>query len=135
MTTELTWLIYTAVLAASLWIPYIVGINITEFEGKNTIFIRPPEQSKMEPWVQRSYRAHLNLLEQLLPFAIIVLIAAIAKVSNFATVWCSVAFFWLRVTHAIGMITGLARGPIRPVIYLAGWVAILVIAWQVLRHT
>jgi uncharacterized MAPEG superfamily protein len=134
MTTELTWLICTAVLAASLWIPYIVGINITEFEGKNTIFVRPPDNSKMEPWVHRSHRAHLNLLEQLLPFAIIVLIGAIAKVSTPVTVWCSIAFFWLRVAHAIGMIAGLARSPIRPLIYVAGWIATLVFAWQVLRY-
>jgi MAPEG family len=67
MTDELFWLLLTAVLAASLWMPYIVGINMTNFEGKDDIFIRPPDQKQMEPWVQRSYRAHLNLLEQFLP--------------------------------------------------------------------
>jgi hypothetical protein len=41
-------------------------------------------------------------------------------------------FFWLRVAHAIGMISGLARLPLRPMIYFAGWVAMLIFAWQVL---
>jgi uncharacterized MAPEG superfamily protein len=54
--------------------PYIVGVNTTTFEGKDDIFIRPPDQKQMAPWVQRSCRAHLNLLEQFLPFATIVII-------------------------------------------------------------
>jgi MAPEG family len=43
-----------------------------------------------------------------------------------------IMFFWLRVAHAIGMISGLARLPLRPMIYFAGWVAMLIFAWQVL---
>lgn len=49
-----------------------------------------------------------------------------------ATVACSVAFFWLRVAHAIGMISGLAGFPLRPMIYLAGWILMLAFAWQVM---
>ena len=46
MTNELFWLLLTAVLAASLWMPYIVGINTTNFEDKNDIFVRPPIKNK-----------------------------------------------------------------------------------------
>jgi uncharacterized MAPEG superfamily protein len=88
MTSELFWLLLTAVLAASLWMPYIVGINTTNFEGKEDIFVRLPDQRKMAPWVQRSYRAHLNLLEQFLPFATLVIIAQLLKVSTPITAWC-----------------------------------------------
>lgn len=42
MTTELLWLTLTAILAASLWIPYIVGVNTTTYEGKDAEFVRPP---------------------------------------------------------------------------------------------
>ena len=41
MTLELKWLIYTALLAGSLWIPFIVGVNITDFPGKAQLFILP----------------------------------------------------------------------------------------------
>ncbi|MDR5728497.1 MAG: MAPEG family protein [Terriglobia bacterium] len=132
MTTELTWLVYTAILAASLWIPYIVGVNVTDFEGKDGLFARPPDMSKMAPWVHRSYRAHLNLLEQLLPFSLIVIAGALAKISTPITVWCAILFFWLRALHAIGMITGLAKFPIRPLLYVAGWIVTLVFASQIL---
>lgn len=132
MTVELKWLIYTALLAGSLWIPFIVGINMTDFQGKAHLFVRPPDPSQMNPWVHRSLRAHQNLLEQLVPFAIIVLAGAVAHVSTPVTVACSISFFWLRVAHAIGMISGVARLPMRPMIYVAAWIVMLVFAWQVL---
>ena len=59
MTTELFWLVLTAILTSALWIPYIVGVNITPYEGKNDYFLRPPDQSKMVAWVHRSHRAQL----------------------------------------------------------------------------
>jgi uncharacterized MAPEG superfamily protein len=134
MTVELKWLCYSALLAGSLWIPYIIGVNITNFEGKDAQFVRPPDHGTMRPWVHRSLRAHQNLQEQLLPFSIIVLIGAISGVSTPVTSACVVIFFWLRVAHAIGMISGLARLPLRPMIYFSGWIVTLVYAWQVLRH-
>jgi uncharacterized MAPEG superfamily protein len=121
-------------LAASLWIPYIVGINVTDFEGKKELFVRPPDHGKMKPWVHRSLRAHQNLMEQLLPFSVIVLIGAVAGVSTPVMATCAVTFFWLRVAHAVGMITGLARFPIRPMIYFSAWIVTLLYAWQVLSH-
>jgi len=134
MTTELRWLVYSALLAGSLWIPFIVGINVTTFPGKHQLFIRPPDPSAMPAWVHRSLRAHQNLLEQLLPFSIIVLIGAIAGVSTPVTAACSIIFFWLRVAHAIGMISGLARLPLRPMLYLSGWIVMLVFAWQIVTR-
>jgi uncharacterized MAPEG superfamily protein len=134
MTSELFWLLLTAVLTASLWMPYIVGINTTSFEGKDDIFVRPPDLKQMQPWVQRSYRAHLNLLEQFLPFATIVIIAHLVKVSTPITIWCTILFFWIRVAHAVGMISGLARLPVRPLLYIAGWLATMAIAWQIITY-
>jgi uncharacterized MAPEG superfamily protein len=132
MSTELRWLVYTALLAGSLWIPFIIGVNTTKFPGKDQLFIRPPDPSAMPPWVHRSLRAHQNLLEQLLPFSLIVLVGAISDVSTPVTVACSIIFFWLRVAHAIGMISGLARLPLRPMLYFSAWIVMLVFAWQVL---
>jgi uncharacterized MAPEG superfamily protein len=134
MTTELFWLTLTALLAASLWIPYIVGVNTTKYEGQADSFHRPPDPSKMAPWVHRSHRAHLNLIEQFLPFAAMVLIAHLVHVSTPTTAFCAVAFFWIRVAHAIGMISGKARFPVRPVLFTAGWLLTLAFAWQVIAH-
>jgi uncharacterized MAPEG superfamily protein len=134
MTVELKWLCYSALLAGSLWVPFIIGVNLTDFEGKRDQFVRPPDHAKMRPWVHRSLRAHQNMLEQFLPFSVIVLIGAVSGVSTPVTMWCAVIFFWLRIAHAIGMISGIARLPIRPMIYFSGWIVTLLYAWQILSH-
>ena len=61
------------------------------------------------------------------------LAGAVSRVSTPITLACSITFFWLRVAHAIGMISGLAGLPLRPMIYyFAGWIAMLIFACQVL---
>jgi uncharacterized MAPEG superfamily protein len=134
MTTELFYLLLTSVLASSLWIPYIVGVNTTKYEGQDEAFTRPPDHRKMLPWIHRAYRAHQNLLEQFLPFAVIVLIGHSLGVSTNITQWCAILFFVLRLVHAAGMISGFAKFPVRPVIFTAGWVITMVYTWQVLAH-
>jgi uncharacterized MAPEG superfamily protein len=48
----------------------------------------------MKPWVHRSLRAQQNLLEQLLPFAVIVLVGAVAGVSTPVLGTYAAIFFW-----------------------------------------
>ena len=133
MSVEMIYLTLTALLAASLWIPFIVGVN-TQTVKDMSDFTRPPDLSDLPPWIHRAWRAHLNLIEQFLPFAVIVLIAHLQGVSTGVTVWASGACCWIRLALAAGMITGVARFPVRPVIFTAGWVCILLIGWQVLTH-
>ncbi len=134
MTTELFYLLLTAVLASSLWLPYIFGVNITKFVGQDESFTRPPDHRNMLPWVHRAFRAHQNLLEQFVPFAAIVMIGHSLGVSTTITQWCATLFFILRLLHAAGMISGLAKFPLRPAVFTTGWVVTLVYAWQVLSH-
>jgi len=125
MTTEITFTLLTALLAASMWIPYIVGVNTTKFEGQAESFVRPPSQANMKPWIHRAHRAHLNLLEQFLPFAVLVLIGQTLGVSTILLGWLAIAFFVLRCVHAIGMVTGTTRMPVRPIIFTTCWIIIL----------
>jgi uncharacterized MAPEG superfamily protein len=138
MTTELFWLMLTAILAASLWIPYVIGVNTTDYakpEGDPETFVRPPDHRLNLPWVHRAFRAHQNLLEQFTPFAAIVIIGHLLNISTPVTAWCAIIFFWLRVAHAVGMISGKARMPIRPLIFTAGWIVTVVFAAQLLIHS
>ena len=135
MTTELFWLMLTAILAASLWIPFVIGVNTQPYEREDcaeNFFVRPPSHERMVPWVHRAFRAHQNLIEQFVPFAAIVITAHLLKVSNPVTAWCAIIFFWLRLAHAIGMITAWARMPARPIIFTAGWIVTMVMAWAVM---
>ena len=120
MSAELFWLTLTALLAASLWVPYIVGVTMHPVDAAAD-FRRPPDLRQFPEWVHRAHRAHLNMIEQGMPFAVLVLIADAAGVSNGWTVGAAAAFFWLRAVHAVGMISGIARFPLRPILFTAGW--------------
>lgn len=136
MTTELFCLLLTAILAASLWIPFIVGVNITPApEEAPSPFIVPPDPLKMKPWIARAYRAHQNLLEQFLPFAVIVMLAHVLDISTAVTEWTCLIFVGLRVTHAVGMITAKTRMPLRPIIFTTSYICILILAWQVFANS
>ena len=132
MSIELTVLTALALLAASLWIPFIVGVNTvpagTMPDDAPDGFIRAANWRLHRPWVQRAYRAHQNLLEQGIPFAILVLI--LDRVDGFTevTAWTAMAFLLLRVVHAAGYITGWTGFPARPIIFTLGWVCCVILA-------
>ena len=128
LSAELTVVILLSVLAASLWIPYIVGVNRHPQEGIDS-FARPPKLAGFPEWVHRSHRAHLNLLEQLLPFAVLVLIVDRLGAYSSLTFWAALVFLILRMLHAIGMVSGRARFPARPLLFLGGWLCCLVMAY------
>lgn len=76
--------------------------------------------------------AHLNLIKAAMPFAAAVLVAHVMDVSTVVAVWAAAAFFWLRLAHAVGMVSGLARFPVRPIIFTASWACTVAICVQLL---
>ncbi|MCX7559176.1 MAPEG family protein [Sulfitobacter sp. F26204] len=130
--TELGILACLSLFAASLWLPYVVGAaRQTETGGTLDPFQRPADLRQLPAWVHRAHRAHLNLLEQFLPFAVLVLI--VDRVDGFGTLtyWTAIVYFWVRVAHAIGMISGMARMPLRPMLHNIGWVCCLLMGYAV----
>ncbi|QFU09403.1 MAPEG family protein [Rhodobacteraceae bacterium THAF1] len=119
MTPTLFWLAMVGFLAASLWIPQVVGVNITPvtYPPDN----RPPSPTDLVPWVHRAFRAHQNLLEQAMPFGLLTIIAHLADATGPATALIAAVFFALRLAHAAWMISGRTVLPTRPIIFTAGW--------------
>jgi uncharacterized MAPEG superfamily protein len=128
---ELLLLAILMIFAASLWIPYIVGI--TKEPGGDTAFDRPADLHQMRAWVHRAHRAHLNLLEQGMPFAVLVLLTDRVDGFSALTLWASVMFLVVRVLHALGMISGLAKMPLRPILFNIGWGCVLVMGYAAVR--
>ena len=131
--TELGILACLSILAALLWIPYIVGISKTTApEGAPDPFDRPYDLYALPAWVHRAHRAHLNLLEQLLPFAVLVLIVDRLDGFSALTYWAAIAFFWIRIIHAVGMISGRLKMPLRPLIFNIGVLCVLIMGFAVI---
>ena len=124
MTTDLTYLAWTALLTASLWIVYIAAQVMTNG------FLTPenyvdPKPRPVPLWGERANRAHLNAVESFAPFAALVLIAHVTARADTTTAFCAMAFFWLRLAHAIVYWLGLPF--IRTIVFTLAWIAVVVL--------
>jgi uncharacterized MAPEG superfamily protein len=128
MTLDLTYLAWTALLTAALWIPYISGQVMTNglLTPQN---YRNPTAREVPLWGQRANRAHINAVEAFAPFAALVLVAHVGGVSNEATAMWAALFFWARLAHAVIYILGIPF--LRTIIFTVGFVAILGIFYEI----
>jgi uncharacterized MAPEG superfamily protein len=130
VTTDLRYLAYTAILTASLWIPYIVCQVATNG------FLAPPNyvdpKSRPVPlWGVRAHRAYLNSVEVFAPFAALVLIANISGKADAMTAFWAMSFFWLRLAHAVVYL--LAVPYVRTLVFTLGFVSIVGIFWELIK--
>jgi len=90
-----------------------------------------PERTGM---AARGARAHQNHLENLVPFAIIVLTAHAISISNTVTVACAAIFLAARIAHASFYLAGITRvsgiNGIRSIAYFVSLFSMLVYASQ-----
>lgn len=84
---------YTAALVLKLGLPAMVG-NREDFPA-------------LEGWVGRARRAHANMVENLVPFAALIVVAAITNKFGQGTAIGAQLFFWGRVAHAGAYIAGI----------------------------
>jgi uncharacterized MAPEG superfamily protein len=76
----------------------------------------------------RGLRAHRNLIENLVPFAIAVLVAHVLGISNAMTAAGALVFLAARLVHAVSYFLGITG--VRTLAYLAGLVGTALIFYQ-----
>ena len=129
MSVELLMLLYSALLFLVI-ILVQAGLGISQ----NGLMAQAGNRDNLpEPTVlrQRLQRLSANMQENLVMFAVVVLVASAAGVSNDATVLGASVFFYARVAHAI--VYAFGWPVIRPLFYFAGLYGIVVIAVQVIK--
>jgi uncharacterized MAPEG superfamily protein len=130
MTTDLKYLALTALLTATLWIPYIIAqVQTNGFLAPGNY--RDPTPRPVPLWGRRADRAYMNAVETFAPFAALVIIAQLTGKANAMTAWYAQAFFWLRMTHAVVYLFGIPY--IRTLVFTLGYVAVVGIFWEVIR--
>jgi uncharacterized MAPEG superfamily protein len=98
MSDDLFYLTLSAGLCAVLWVPYILS-RIQERGLVNAVgYMQNPPESPA--WAQRAHKVHLNFVENLAPFAALVLVAQVAGLASETTALGAAIFFWARVVHA-----------------------------------
>lgn len=99
MTTDMTMLIASATLCFLLAFPYTLGFIFTR--GLLTVAGNREDFPAGSGWIGRSHRAHLNMVENLIPFAALVLAAAVTGKADAWTALGAQVFFYSRVLHAV----------------------------------
>lgn len=104
MTPDLTYLTWAAALCVLVWVPYILA-RITVW-GLPQAMGYPDNPPELPKWSQRAAKAHLNLVENLAPFAALVLVAHVAGLANENTALGAAVFFWARVVQWLAHVAG-----------------------------
>ena len=78
----------------------------------------------------RAKRAHLNMIENLVLFAALVLIAAVGGKANAMTAMGAMIFFWARLGYAIVYLIGIPW--LRTVLWFASVIGMAIVALQLL---
>lgn len=133
MTTELFYLLFTAILTGVLWIPVVIGYVLSRGPLKPSDYKVAPT-SPLPDWVNRANRAHVNAVENFTTFAAVVLIAHAAGVSTSITENSAAVYFYARAAHAVIHISGFGRFMARTVMFTVAWIAFVTFAIELLRH-
>ena len=120
MTTDLYYLALTAGLAAVLWVPNVVAI-VTQHGLILPADFREAEEKRLQGWGQRTKRVHLNMVENLAHFAVLVIVAHLSGTANEQTAFLTQLFFWARVAHALIFYAGIPY--LRTVAFAIGFIA------------
>jgi len=128
MTPELTYLVWSTVLAFVLVVIAASGAQLQV--GLEKLAGNREDMPDITGWAGRAQRAHANMLENLILFAILVLVAHSAGIRNGTTLLGAQLFFWGRLAHAVLYIAGI------PWARTAAWgvsvIGLILIAWQLL---
>lgn len=103
---ELTYLALSALLCLVMAVPYASGLTL-KLGLPRMAGNRDDVPAMPEGWIGRAKRAHINMVENLVPFAALVLVAAATnKLGGLAAIGAAL-FFWGRLAYALIYYAGL----------------------------
>ena len=104
MTPDLQMLVWSAALALVQMLVAAMGaqgqVGLPALAGNRE------DLPAMTGWAGRAKRAHFNMLESLVVFAILVIVAHLAGKANATTALGAALFFWARLAYAIVYVVG-----------------------------
>jgi uncharacterized MAPEG superfamily protein len=128
MSPDLTYLLYSVILCFVQVLIAASGANTQV--GLPTLAGNREGLPDITGWAGRARRAHLNMVENLVLFAALVLIAAVANKANATTAMGAVIFFWARLAYAIIYLIGIPW--LRTLAWFVSVIGMAMIAWVLL---
>ena len=128
MKPELTLLVWAVALTLVQAVVAVQGAMMQV--GLGTLAGNREGLPEIKGWAGRAARAHRNMLESLVLFAALVLVAVVAGKTNGTTLLGAQLFFWARVAYAGAYIAGIVW--LRTLIWFAAVVGLAMIFVQLL---
>src|SRR5258708_21180145 len=129
MSPDLTYLLYSTILCFVQVLIAASGANTQV--GLPKLAGNREDLPEMVGWAGRARRAHLNMVENLLLFSALVLIAAIAGKANATTAMGAMIFFWARLAYAAIYLVGIPW--LRTLAWFVAVIGMAMIAWVLLQ--
>jgi len=127
MNTGLDWLAASSLLTALIWLPY--SLELIAHQGLMAALGNREQLAEPAPWAARMRRAHANAVENLVPFAALVLVAQATGKAE-VTAAAGAVYFWARLIHVLSYAAGIVL--VRTLAFVGGWIATLWVGWVVL---
>lgn len=131
MTTDLWMLTWTALLCLVGPLVYLPSRATTPGGLAWGLGNREGARPAFPAWAARAERAHANLVENLAPFAVLVLVAHVAGKTNALTALGASIFFWARVAYVPVYVAGIPY--LRTVVFFVAAAGELLILAQLFR--
>ena len=128
MKPELVWLLWAVTLTFVQMLIAVAGATLQV--GLPALAGNREGLAPCTGWAGRAARAHHNMLESLVLFAALVLIAVFTNKTNSATLLGAQLFFWARLVYALVYIAGIPW--LRTLVWLASMIGLILIFVQLL---
>jgi uncharacterized MAPEG superfamily protein len=106
----------------------IAAAAANQVVGLNTLAGNREDLPALSGFAGRAKRAHLNMLENMVLFTALVLIAAVANKANATTAMGALIFFWARLVYAVIYLLGIPW--LRTAAWFVSVIGMIMIAWQ-----
>lgn len=129
MSPDLKYLLLSTILTFVQVLVAAMGAN--QAVGLNTLAGNREGLGEIPGWAGRAKRAHLNMIENMVLFTALVLIAAAAGKANAMTAMGAMIFFWARLAYAVIYVAGIAW--LRTLAWFVSVIGMAMIAWELLK--
>ena len=125
MKPELTYLLFSVVLTFVQML--IAASAANQVVGLSTLAGNREGMKEMPGFAGRARRAHLNMLENMVLFSALVLIAVVANKTNATTAMGALIFFWARLVYAVIYLLGVPW--LRTLAWTVSVIGMVMVAW------
>ena len=128
MSLDLKYLLFSVLLAFVQVL--IAAASANQQVGLSTLAGNREGMAVLTGFAGRARRAHLNMLENMVLFTVLVLVAAIAGKANAMTAMGALVFFWARLVYAVIYLLGIAW--LRTLAWAVSVIGMIMIALQLI---